>query len=674
MDNPHLNLYFREIVYYNPSVKKNSVCGVFSYEALNVEEAKLGNLYLVGKISNFPPKKHKNFDFLLNLLASAIKREFYSDPQKTATDALESALQSANIYLADFAKKGHKEWIGNIDFTCIVFSQNNIHIGRTGDMLIYLFRGNTVSNIARKFSTQSKKPQPLKTFSNIATGSLEEDDRLIIATPDILNLASVQKIKGLISYPSNEQFYNFLKEKLEKQDTSCSRKGQTGGQGIINFLACLILEARTKPPVVEKERPRIEEVQKITGLDLERILNSKSNKFANIARSKIPPSSKLSKLRPLLKYHIPKYLLIFFLFLLIILSPYIVQKISYDSKIKQVNNLIKRMREAINKGELSLVYQNQAQAQVFLQQANALIANASSLLIQLPEKVKEEPIQTLQLIQEDLDGQKNSINNVVNISQPEEIADLSKNTFSFNPHGILKLEDSLYLYELSSGFIYKINLNDLQNPTLIFLSSKDTFKLGTTRDNSLILLSSPEKIYIYGKNDHYNTYLLKPSVENTLYIKDMANYGDSIYFLNTERLNILKYVPQENSLTGTNWIKTDFNEDLINAQSLAIDGSIYVSRIDGTIIEYLSGRKVKEFKPRLSPEITKGSQIFTTPTMKNLYILDPANNRIIALNKKDSLTIQYVSAEFDSLTDFWVTVDERTVYVLNGLKIYRIDI
>ena len=662
MIDSHLNLYFREIIYHNPSAKKNSVCGVFSYEALNVEEAKLGNLYLVGKISNFSPKKHKNFDFLLNLLASAIKREFYSDPQRTAPDALESALQSANIYLADFAKKGHKEWIGNIDFTCIVFSQNNIHIGRTGDMLIYLFRKNVMSNIARKFSTQSKKPQPLKTFSNIATGSLEEDDRLIIATPDILNLGSVQKIKELISYSSSEQFYNFLKENLEVKKVK------------VNSLACLILEARTKPPVVEKERPRIEEVQKITGLDLERILNSKSNKFANVVRNKIPPSSKLSKLRPLLKYHIPKYLLIFFLFLLIILSPYIVQKISYDSKIKQVDNLIKRMREAINKGELSLVYQNQAQAQVFLQQANALIANASSLLIQLPEKVKEEPIQTLQLIQQDLDGQKNSINNVVNISQPEEIADLSKNTFSFKPHGILKLEDSLYLYELSSGFIYKVDLNDLQSPTLIFLSSKDTFKLGTTRDNSLVLLSSPEKIYIYGKDDHYNTYLLKPSVENTLYIKDMANYGDNIYFLDTEKLNILKYTPQENSLTGTNWIKTEFNEDLIDAQSLAIDGSIYVSRIDGTIIKYLSGRKVEEFKPRVSPEITKGSQIFTTPPMKNLYILDPANNRIIALNKKDGLTIQYVSAEFDSLANLWVTIDERTVYVLNGLKVYRIDI
>ena len=61
-----LNLYFREIVYHKTKAKKDSVCGVFSYEAINVEEAQLGNLYLVGKISGFTAKKYKNFDYRRN--------------------------------------------------------------------------------------------------------------------------------------------------------------------------------------------------------------------------------------------------------------------------------------------------------------------------------------------------------------------------------------------------------------------------------------------------------------------------------------------------------------------------------------------------------------------------------------------------------------------------------
>lgn len=63
MDSKNLNLYFREIIYQNPKSKKNSVCGVFSYEAMNIEDAQLGNLYLVGKISNIRKKNTKTLIF-----------------------------------------------------------------------------------------------------------------------------------------------------------------------------------------------------------------------------------------------------------------------------------------------------------------------------------------------------------------------------------------------------------------------------------------------------------------------------------------------------------------------------------------------------------------------------------------------------------------------------------
>lgn len=633
MDNPRLNLYFREIIYNNPSAKKGAVCGVFSYEALTVEEAGLGNLYLVGKISNVPKKQHKNYEFLLSVLTSVMKREFYSDPQKSTLGALESTLQSANIYLNDFAKKGHKEWIGNFHFVCFAFSKNSIHVGQTGDMLIYLFRKNTISNIAKKFS--NKKAQPSKTFSNIASGSLYEEDKLIVATSDILDVASPAKIKELLYYPNTEQIFNYLKHGLKK----------------LNCLACLILEAKSKIPIIKKEAPVIGKMSKPVGIDLEKILNLKLD-YTNI----------------------PKYLLIFFLFLSISLSPYLVQKIYYEVKLKKVDNLIKRTREIISKSEVSLTYQNQFEAQGLLQQASAFMATVNSLLIKLPEKVKEKTKPNIESIERNLNTQQNSINNVVNISQLETIANLSKNTFTFNPQGILKLEEYLYLYELTSGFLYKIDLDDAYSPTLIFLSSKDTFKLGAVREGAVALLSNPDKIYIYGKSDNYNTYLLKPNLESTLHIKDMTNYENNLYFLDTENLNILKYVPEENSLIGTNWLKDQFKEDLVNAQSLTIDGSIYVSKADGTIVEYIQGRKIKEFKPNASPQITKGGQLFTQQNMKNIYFLDSENNRIIAANKQDQFTTQYVSNEFTSLTDFWITPDEKTIYVLDGLRIFKINI
>jgi len=332
------------------------------------------------------------------------------------------------------------------------------------------------------------------------------------------------------------------------------------------------------------------------------------------------------------------------------------------------------MKETINKSELSLVYQDQFRAQALLQQANALMTTADYLLSQLPEEVKEKTNQTIQIIQKGLANQQNTINNVINIENPEEIADLSKNSFTFNPRGILKLENFLYFYELNSGFLYKINLNNTQDHILVFLSSKDTFKLGAVKDGFIILLSNPEKIYIYGKTDNYSTYALKPSLENTLNIKDMINYNDTLYFLDTAKLNIFGYTPQESVLNGEKWLTKDPNPELADAQSLTIDGSIYVSKADGTIIEYKQGKKSREIKPKVSPPLIGSSQLFTSEQMKNLYVLDPTNRRIIALNKKDDFTVQYISDKFDSLKDFWVDQDENTIYILNGTKVFRINI
>jgi len=662
MEPRHLNLYFREIVYHHPRIKKDSVCGVFSYEALNVEDANLGNLYLVGKISNVPPKKYRNSDFLLNLLASAIKREFYSNHQRTSLEALESALQSANIYLNDFSQKGHKEWVGNLHFACLVSSQNNIHIGQTGNIIIQLFRGSTISSISKKFKNQEENPEPSKTFSNIASGKIEEGDKVIISTSDISNILTTQKIKELISHPTTDKLYHYIKDILEQKNKV---KEQTP-----NSLACLILEAETKAPI-EKEKISVAEENPIEfSLDFKKILEIKSDKISRAIKKRLTFPNKLTLF--LISHHAVKYLLALFLIVLIILSPYVIGKINYDFKIGRINNLIERARENIKRSEISLTYQNQNEAQIFLRQTENLINKAESILEKLSEEAKYEPKQKLLSVINEFEKQKNSTNNIINISQPEKIADLSNNTYTFNPEGILKLENNLYLYELTSGFLYKIDLTN-NSPTLVFLSSKDTFKMGAVTENAVLLLANPEKVSSYNIDEAYNIYLLKPNLENTFNIKDMTSYGDALFFLDVQKMNIWRYAITESVFNGAGWLKAP-SDELINAQSIAVDGNIFVSKENGIIIEYSQGKKLREIKFNINPLLSKGGQLFTKAEMKNLYVLDPPNNRIISFNKKDGLIKQYSIPDLNNLKDFWVDISEETIYLLNGLEIYRIEI
>ena len=659
MDSKNLSLYFREIAYQDPKSRKDSICGVFSYEAINIEDIQLGNLYIVGKISNIPKKQYKNSDFLLGLLVSVIKREFYSNHQRTTLEALESALQSANIYLADFSKKGHTAWIGNLHLVCLVFSKDDIHVGQTGKMIVQLFRSETASNISKKFEI-AEDPDPNKTFSNIASGKIEKGDKILIATHDLLNVLSAQKTKELIVRHTTDKLYHYIKDNLPESS-----------------LACLMLDAETQAPK-EDEAPITTEIltgagkkQAEIGLVLKNFFDLKANQVNKIIENQITIPNKITVF--FLDHHIIKYVLVLFLGLLITISPYLVVKLNYDIKIRKLDGIIQRITEDVEKSKLSLVYQNQSEAREFLKQANILMDDANTIFAELSKSAQHKISENLELVQDLFNKQKNSLNNVISIVETEKLADLSKNTYSFNPNGILKLENLLYLYELSSGFLYKIDLID-NSSELTFLSSKDTFKLGTATSNEILLLANPEKIAVYNYSEKYNLYLLKPNLENTFNIKDMFSYNNNLFFLDTQRLNIFKYIKTEDILNGAEWIIKGPTDELENAVSLAVDGDVFVSTSTGTVTQYSQGKKVKDLRFDIVPSLSQAGQIFTSEGLKNLYILDEQNTRIISYNKVDGLIKQYSVPELKNLRDLWVDSDEQTIYLLNGLEVHKIQI
>jgi hypothetical protein len=334
---------------------------------------------------------------------------------------------------------------------------------------------------------------------------------------------------------------------------------------------------------------------------------------------------------------------------------------------------MQRIADNIEKSQLSLAYQDQTEARAFLKQADILMNNADSLFKKLSEEAQNKILNDFQIIKISFDKQKNSLNNVISIVETEKIADLSKNTYSFVPNGILKLENFLYLYELTSGFLYKINLID-NSSELIFLSSKDTFKLGAATSDEILLLANPEKIAVYNYNEKYNLYMLKPNLENTFNIKDMSSYDNNLFFLDTQRLNIFKYSRTEGILNGSQWIIKGPTDELNDAVSLAVDGDIFVSTQSGGVFKYSQGKKIKDLKLDIAPPLSQAGQIFTSEELKNLYIIDAPNTRIISYDKTDGLIKQYSVPELKTLRDFWVDSNEQTIYLLNGLEVHKIQI
>jgi len=110
----------------------------------------------------------------------------------------------------------------------------------------------------------------------------------------------------------------------------------------------------------------------------------------------------------------------------------------------------------------------------------------------------------------------------------------------------------------------------------------------------------------------------------------------------------------------------------IEAKSLTIDGFIWILNENNSFGQYYQGTLKKEVDLEVFPEPKDFRKIFTSPSLPYLYLLEPAQKRIVILEKDGEIIKQFQSQKFDNLLDFTVSEDGKTIYLLNGLKVYQI--
>jgi len=218
-----------------PSKQAQTVCDIFCYEPENIEQSPLGNLYIVCQLSCVKDCLHLN-----NLLALLIKREYYSRPAKEAFKSFQAALKKANSHLNDLAKQGSLEWLGKTHFICAAIAGKNLFLAQAGEPLAVLWRQGKTANLSRKIIPENQKPDPRKFFSNVVCGKIEEEDKMILATPFINQLVSETGLKQIFANRFNiadiaDQINKILREQKKPSP-----------------IAVLLLEAAAEPPLKEK--------------------------------------------------------------------------------------------------------------------------------------------------------------------------------------------------------------------------------------------------------------------------------------------------------------------------------------------------------------------------------------------------------------------------------------
>lgn len=125
--------------------------------------------------------------------------------------------------------------------------------------------------------------------------------------------------------------------------------------------------------------------------------------------------------------------------------------------------------------------------------------------------------------------------------------------------------------------------------------------------------------------------------------------------------------------------------DLANAVSFAVDGAVYVLKSDGTIQRFYSQKLQTSFAVDGGPSIPvknldTNAKIYTGENLRNIYVLDPPNERVLVYRKQtfektDKIVYErQFTFKGEQLRDLYVDENEQGLYVASAQRVLKADL
>lgn len=159
---------------------------------------------------------------------------------------------------------------------------------------------------------------------------------------------------------------------------------------------------------------------------------------------------------------------------------------------------------------------------------------------------------------------------------------------------------------------------------------------------------------------------------DTANLSAVASYSSRLYFIDINTNQILKSLPLNGGYSRpTAWLVGQ--HDLSLANSLAIDGSIYVGFQNGTIRKYTQGEEVSFPLQEIIPPLQHIDALWTDETTSTLYVLDSDGSRILMINKNNgNLLQQLVISTAGNIDAFGISEANQTILFISGVAVYRV--
>jgi hypothetical protein len=647
---------------------------VFVFEPENFDQKRLGTLFAVIKISNTSSES----SFIVNLLVSVIKKEYFSKPDRPADASFEAALRKANLALAELARQGSVQWIGNINFAGGALEKNNLYFSKLGATSILLLRNGMIADIGEGIEDAPEVPNshPLKTFSDISSGKVELNDCIIFATSDLLEIFSLEEIRQNAVRFSCDEFPEII-------TASLAANSELSGAIIVNILpgkakAPAAEEARREPFFAPKRPSPLPPHPKITPAPSEpqKERDAEKHPQMDIFPSQLPESEKIQERSIYISEGddiIPQKS--FFEKISSVQKTaiehtrnsfrYSRRKASNLTRLagkidwKKLSGSIKKVQPPKWSPNLGFLRKWNVKPQIFIGAAALIVVVVISL--SWIRSKRNAPSQTETPSSENQTAAPPAGLNDANVKNIETISIVA--SIPTDSRELISLGDSLFLLS-GDQTILKINPSngDVISSESNLPASKFNLAAAMPDLNTIFIFTADKKVLSFSPSN-------RKFQENTITLPDNLNASDIktyltyLYFLDSSAGQIYRYPRAEGGFGDVqNWLKSD--QDINGADKLAINDDIYVAN-NLNIIPLSQGKIDSAINFQKTQVPLRIAAIYTEPGFDHVYALDNVNHRVVQFGKDGQIVAQYFNESITDVNDFTVDEKNQTVYLEN---------
>lgn len=325
-------------------------------------------------------------------------------------------------------------------------------------------------------------------------------------------------------------------------------------------------------------------------------------------------------------------------------------------RLASYNDLIGRIARNQEEAQAKVIYGADADARALLRETEQLIENLPArgrAQKQERENFRAMNMNALAELRKEL------------LVQPRLVLPIAEATLA-PPRSLGKLADTLVVASVHTARAIMLNptastTQEISTPGPLWNAANDDGTLFWQQGATLLTMDSDGT--------------MKPTFERLNPESDYVIFNKRLYVLEPTQEQIMSVAPRDTGFAsdGKPWI-TEETVLPFESRFLVTDGDLYVFSLSGSVQKFRRGKSLPFTLAPLDPMLATVKQVWTSDTAKSIYLLDPAQMRLVVFDKEGKLRAQYRAAVFTTATDFAVDEKTRRAYVAANEGVWEFEL